>query len=431
VKSVKNVNGSVYRLSTDYANNKVIRDRETVNSQVVNSNLVVYLDEAFTIPSGAIVEVVLEVLTPSTFAPNTDLGITALIKGENQDALRTSLNANYHVASKAIAGMYTGVLYPVTINSQADIITVNFDGASVAAFEGATALGMATTSTKEKDNQYYIWYKSNDPQQNYYTMLPVASIDGLGTTTIVVYLDPRKSVNAGTVQIPLMMKMNTLPAITDASTAYAFYNYRPYQCVSSLPEELVLEVMKGSDFVYVSNLGTGSSMTVDGVPYAIPLEHIAIADDSVSTDNFFSNVDDLNFQSFSVDTGFVKLPGIISRNVGEDITLSSPNNTGDRLGRSYYRACSENFVAQAEGLVVGTPRKVFVPMICRVRSDVTAPIMRGELVMVLFTKAYKARLENKTGIYEDDAVEYVPGYLEEVDTAISVYRLTNKPIVRK
>jgi hypothetical protein len=57
--------------------------------------------------------------------------------------------------------------------------------------------------------------------------------------------------------------------------------------------------------------------------------------------------------------------------------------------------------------------------------------MRGELVLVIFTKVYKARLENKTGYFEDSNTEYQPGYTEEANTAVSVYRLTNKPLVRK
>jgi hypothetical protein len=70
-------------------------------------------------------------------------------------------------------------------------------------------------------------------------------------------------------------------------------------------------------------------------------------------------------------------------------------------------------------------------MIARVRSDILKPVVRGELVLVIFSKVYKARTENKTGYFEDEGTEYLPGYFEYADTAISIYKLTNKPLARK
>jgi len=46
------------------------------------------------------------------------------------------------------------------------------------------------------------------------------------------------------------------------------------------------------------------------------------------------------------------------------------------------------------------------------------------------SKVYKARPENRTGFYVDNDEEYKTGYFEEANTAICLYRLTNKPIVR-
>jgi len=277
----------------------------------------------------------------------------------------------------------------------------------------------------------YAWYKSNDPGKDYYAALPIASVTGLGTPAVTATLSPEKSINAGTVLVPIMVKLATLPSLGETSQAYAFYKFRPVQTVGSLPDEMVLEVVKGSDFVYVTNMGTGSSNIVKGVPYAIPAEQIGVNDDTVVNDNMFSNVDDMDFATYSVDTGFVKLPSIIANYVGEDITLSAPNNVGDRLGRSFYTACDTEVYAQAESMAISTPRKVFVPMLARVRSSVTSPVMRGELVLLVFSKVYKARVENVTGSFVDEDEEYSPGYTEEAKTAVCVYRLTNKPLIRK
>jgi len=253
----------------------------------------------------------------------------------------------------------------------------------------------------------------------------------LGTTAVTITMDPRKALNGGIILIPMLVKLATLPAIIGTSVATAFYKYIPYQTIGNLPGTLTLEVVNMSEQVFITNLGTGASSVVFGEPYEVPAEHIAVNDDSVNNDNVFSNIDDLDFSNFRVNTGFVRMPGILSQYIGEDIELSSPNNVGDKVGRPYYSSCSVDVIAQAENVTQGTPRKVFVPMIARVRSDITYPIMRGELVLLIFSKVYKARLENKTGFFEDNDAEYKPGYIEDAETAISVYRLVNKPLLRK
>lgn len=434
VRSITNVvSKAQYKISTQYAADLSMRDRETIDAVLHTENLVVQTDEAFTIPAAAIVEVVCEVVVQSIDLGGTDynVGITVANRGEVQDALRTSLTSNFHVASKGVGGLYAGVLYPLTFTTLQNQFAIDLTASTIPSLQDGTVLGLSSMVTKTSATQLYAWYKSNEPGKDYYTALPIASVDGLGTSAVTVTLSPDKSINAGTVLVPLLVKMSTLPSLSETSQAWAFYKFRPMQTVGNLPDELVLEVMKGSDFTYVTNMGTGASNFVKGMPYVIPAEQIGVNDDTVVSDNMFSNVDDMDFATYTVDTGFVRLPSIISNYVGEDITLSAPNNVGDRMGRTFYTACDVEVHSQAEPMTISTPRKVFVPMVARVRSDVTSPLMRGELVLLVFSKVYKARVDNATGWYEDDGQEYSPGYSEEAKTAICVYRLTNKPIVRK
>ena len=434
IRSVSNVvNGTQYKISVQYAADLSMRDRETVNAVLHVENLVVQTDEAFTIPADALVEVVCEAVVQSSDFGGTayDVGITVANRGEVQDALRTSLTSNYHVASKGIGGLYVGMLYPLTFTSLQNQFTINLATSAVPGLQNAVILGLSSMSTKTSPNQMYAWYKSNEVGKDYYTALPIASVEGFGTVAITASLSPEKSINAGTVLVPILVKLSTLPALSETSQAYAFYKFRPVQTVGNLPEELTLEIMKGSEFVYITNMGTGSSNFVKGVPYIIPAEQIAVNDDTVVNDNMFSNVDDMDFATYSVDTGFIKHPAIVSNFVGEDITLSAPNNVGDRLGRSFYTACDTQVYAQCESMAISTPRKVFVPMIGRVRSSTISPLVRGELVLLVFSKVYKARVDNVTGWFDDEDQEYAPGYTEEAKTAICVYRLTNKPLTRK
>ena len=435
VRSVHNVTGASYKISIDFAGDLSMRDREIVGVTLDKDNIVVYLDEAFTIPANAILEVTLEACVPGSVlgGATADTGITVSSTGENQDALRTSFTSNFNVASRGVGGMYVGVLYPVTLTGLTTIFTIDLNTSTVSGLVGGTVLGMISCETKEKTYQPYLWYQASSlpPQNNYFTMVPVASITNLGTSSVIVTIDPRKAVGSGTILVPLLVKLATLPYLAASSVATAFYKFVPYQTVGNLPAELTVEILNMSDFVYITNLGTGASEVIRGEPYEIPAEHIAVNDDSVQNDNTFSNVDDLDFNNFRIDTGFVKMPGILSQYVGEDLVLSKPNNIGDKVGRSFYAVSSVDVVAQSESMTIGTPRKVFVPMVARVRSDVTYPFVRGELVLLIFSKVYKARLDNKTGYFEDTDTEYAPGYIENAETAISVYRLVNRPLVRK
>jgi len=454
VRQVKGVNGSLYKISNSYAKGETLRDWKINDlNQSVNSNIIIYLDESFTIPADTVVEVIMEVNTaPSSLY--SDLGITVTNEGDNQGSLRAPYIANYNVGSKGIGGLYSSILFPVFINDQQNYIEVDLNNqkkinqdepytgfpafSGMGELEDGSILGVSTIQTDDSNHQLYVWYQENTGKKQF-SALPISSITGttddpdntgLGTSIIRLNIDPRVTLSQKLVYVPMLVKQTTLPNLGDTSVAYATYYYRPYQTLNTLPESLSVEIMKSFENVYVSNLGTGGTPIIRGEPYQNPIEHIPVNDPGFLNENIFSNVDDLDFINYSIDSGFVKLPAIISRTLGKTITLSNPNNVGDSLGRAFYSECSENFRVQAEDLTIATPRKVFIPMIARIRSAVTEPFVRGELVLLVVSKVYKARIENSTGFYEDENEEYQPGYIEEADTAVGVYRLANKPIVR-
>jgi len=426
-RSVKNVNGSIYKIGINYQDNETMRDREGSDL----SNIIVYLDPAFTIPGNSIVEVTLEAVVTADAVAETmdDVGITVKSRGENQDALRTSFTSNFNIASRSVAGMYTGVLYQITEGLGTTIPIDLSDRPNTSGLSNGIILGIASCDVRDNPLQQYAWYKSNET--NYFTMVPIASVEGLGTSSIVITFDERKTITSGTIIVPLLVKQSNLTDLDEASVSSVFYKYIPYQPVANLPSEMKIEILKNSDFVYITNLGTGSSDVIVGEPYAIPAEHIPVNSKEVFNDNFFSNVDDLDFANFRIDTGFVKLPAIVSQYIGEDLVLSMPNNIGDKLGRPFYQKCSLDVISHCEDLTISTPRKVFIPFLARVRSNMIYPFLRGELIMVIFSKTYRARSENKTGYYDDTGTEYQPRYTEDADTSISLYRLINKPLVRK
>jgi photosystem II stability/assembly factor-like uncharacterized protein len=394
-----------------------------------NNSITINIDPSFAIPKDTVVEIVLEVVPASLDVDG--LNVNTINAGPNIQAYRAPFTTNFNIGSKGVESLYKAVLYKVSITGGTTrSLTVDLTSLTPSTdLKDALILGIGSFHNRAKTFQSYIWYKTST--QSYYSTLPIDSVTDLGTSTITINLMSGSSlVDGSTVYVPMLVKQSKFYSATDVSKAYVFYKYCPYQTVENLPPELTVEILTSSDFIYASNLGTGGSNKIKKDPYENPIEHIAVNDPSIINDNVFTNLDDLNFTNIGVETGFVKIPAYISRKLGEDITFSLPNNIGDRLGRTYYTACTENFRFQGEGLVTAVPRKVFLPMIGRIRSDVIKPFIRGEIILIIFSKAFEARSENEVGFFDDSNVEYSPGYFEEAKTSISIYRMQNYPTVR-
>jgi photosystem II stability/assembly factor-like uncharacterized protein len=435
VKKVADANsGAAYLISTGYDNTSAPSTTLWSESPISggsydNSTITINIDPAFTIPKSAVVEVILEVV-PSITPVSTTLGFTQTNIGPNIQAYRAPFTANFNVGSKGVDGLYKSALFVTPVTAASKSITVdltnpgsNNDGS----LTNGTILGISSFVTKEVTYQSYVWYSTDGL---FFYAIPISSVENLGTSSVTIYFDNRVTITGGTIYVPMLVQQTQFTGATATSEAYVFYKFRPYQALDNLPTELTVEVLTSSDFLYVSNLGTGGSNKIKKDPYENPIDHIPVNDASFVNDNIFTNIDDLDFIDISVDTGLVKIPAFLSRKLGEDITLSKPNNIGDRLGRAFYTACDDTFKYQSEGLVHAVPRKVFFPVLARVRSDLISPVVRGEIVLIVFSKMFKARTENMSGMFEDDDTEYTPGYFESADTAIAVYRLLNYPTVR-
>jgi photosystem II stability/assembly factor-like uncharacterized protein len=428
VKSVANaVNGTQYLINSDYSTwMNVWSENQLSDLTYDNGSIEVFLDPSFSIPSGVIVEVILEVV-PS----NIDLNITTTNTGPNIQAYRAPFTSNFNVGSKGVSGFYKSVLYeanPALITNNNITVDLTQTQADLD-LKNAIILGISSYSTRNLTYQSYVWFQSSLPNAGpYYYTVPVTLTTGLGTSTVVITIPQGTWV--GSFYVPMLVQQTAFGTVSDNSEAYVFYKYRPYQTVGNLPPQLTVEVLVSSDFLYISNLGTGGSNAIPKDPYENPIEHIPVNDTTFVNDNMFTNIDDLDFTNFSIPNGLAKMPAIVSRKLGEDIIFSVPNNVGDNLGRTFYTVCSDNFRFQAEALKQAVPRKVFLPMVGRIRNDVTSPFVRGEIVLIIFSKVFKARVENETGYFVDTNVEYSPGYFEEADTAIAIYRLSNFPTVR-
>jgi hypothetical protein len=136
----------------------------------------------------------------------------------------------------------------------------------------------------------------------------------------------------------------------------------------------------------------------------------------IVNDGYFHNLNPFRFHNYSVDTGFVQLPVVVPGTFQQSFTLSSP--AADSLNRSYYSVCSIEPEFSAEGLLVGTPRKSYLPVLVRVLESSDLKLLRGEYLMLIFSRPLNTEKENSAG------------YTSGGDDSIAVYRLPNKPLGR-
>jgi hypothetical protein len=166
--------------------------------------------------------------------------------------------------------------------------------------------------------------------------------------------------------------------------------------------------------IEISDLGSGGSL-FGREPYNQPLTNIPVNDSYISSDDKFYNVEPMRFPTFSVDGGFAQLPVLVPGSLG---TLTFSNPLRDSQQRSYYSSCSKEFIFRTEGLLIGSPRKIFMGAIGRVNSSSDSRLLRGEYILVIFSRNALLDTDNFTGFKNND------------NSVIALYRVPNRPITR-
>jgi photosystem II stability/assembly factor-like uncharacterized protein len=260
----------------------------------------------------------------------------------------------------------------------------------------AKILGWSTTETASSLTQAICWDGAGSMQQ----------------ATITRVADNEITLSVSDAAIQLLIQETALTYEGAGSGILISYNRIPLQC-QTLPPTLTIEPVSSPSFMYVSNLGSGGGTA--GEPYEIPLEHIPVNSSSIDNDNLFNNLIHMQLANYLIDSGFVQLPVTIPGNFsGKEFTLSSP--TTDNLSRSFYSHCSCELKFRAEGLQKTVPRKIYLPMIAKVKNS--SLFMSGEYVLIIFSRPSITDKENITG------------YFTGGNCSISVYRLPNRPINR-
>lgn len=284
---------------------------------------------------------------------------------------------------------------------------------------GGIAFGVSATETEQSLTQHFCWIT---PTAGTIANLYPVQVTNLGTATVTLtFIDsdgnPTQIGIAGDVTIQVLIVQSSLLYEIDSEGdgLHIGYNYIPFQSVSGLPSSTTFRPVIDPKTLYISNIGLGGSL-YDKSPYDFPLLHIPTNDPVIASDNEFYNVDLLRFPDFSIDNGFVQMPVYLPGSFGEDLTFSELET--DYAARTYYSVSSKEFTFTTEGIKIGNMRKIFMPVLCRVKETSDNRLLRGEYVLIIVSRNALMDLDNYTG-YEIDG-----------KSVLAIYRLPNKPLAK-
>ena len=268
-------------------------------------------------------------------------------------------------------------------------------------------LGWSTTDTASDINKAVCWVNTNP---NSLGAMREVAITRISDNSIQIEGANQYFTEYATIQLLLQKTVLDYPN----DNLNVGYNYNPYQG-QILPESLTVDFVNNPVNMYVSSLGTGGGSVV-GSPYVNPLEHIPVNTPSITNDNRFSNFVQMKLANYFVDSGFLQLPILNGNTSGSNITLSAPIN--DALNRPFYSTSSKEMKFLTEGLQLSIPRKIYVPVLARVKDNSNPIFLKDEFVLLIFSRQTQTDKENVTGYYAGG------------DCSISVYRIPNKPLIR-
>jgi hypothetical protein len=88
------------------------------------------------------------------------------------------------------------------------------------------------------------------------------------------------------------------------------------------------------------------------------------------------------------------------------------------LSRHFYGSVSSDFSFEAEGLILGSQRKIFVAAIARITNATDTRFVQGEYVLMIVSRTAYLNVENRVGFKNGDL------------SSVAIYRLPNKPLSR-
>jgi len=339
--------------------------------------------------------------------------IGAVESGAGDDNVRNGATVNFTSSLKEIGSFCKSELASTSIGVPSSSSSFKIS------VSGGVILGVSATETENGLTQPFAWFgESITPDPELTQFIEVDVTDGIGTNeiTCTILSGQPSRIDDWYATMQVLVLQNALPYTASPAGLLIGYNYAPYQSVSDLPLNLTVETVTKPTVLNISNLGTGGS-AFEQKPFSHPLNHIPTNDPLILNDNEFYNLDLFRFSNISLDSGFVQMPVYVPGSFGEDLELSIIAE--DSSQRGFYNTCSKDFQFVTEGLQIAVPRKIFIGVIARVKESSDGKLLKGEYVLLVISRNELLELGNYTGYSADDK------------SVIAVYRLPNKPIVRK
>jgi len=389
VREIRNlVDGGVYKVSS-------VVDRAGSDTSV----LVVNLANTYTIAEGSYIEIIAEITTLETEASGIttqSIGQSTDDRGESIDAYRSPYLS---VFDSAIKGVYKSYKCVLLVKSASGSTSVTFPNEKV--------VGLATMNYLDGNSKPTVWLATNTP----YTTVPVDSVeyDSEGYITSIT----GTAFADGLIIVAVIQEITEFQNAAGNASAIVTYKSRAPQTLGPLPSTLSVEMIDGPSSFVISSQGTGGG--IRSSMYKNPLEQIPVAD-NLSNPSYFFNLYGLELNTFLEEEGYLTMPFRVSRRPSGVLTLSEPSV--DRLGRSYYGSASKTMVFKTEGMMLGNPRKLMIPFLVRVRSQITSPALYGEVLMAVVTSYENTSLDN----------ELIAG--PDGNAIIALYKVPGMPLIR-
>lgn len=356
-------------------------------------------------------EITITSISGFSFLEGATIEIIAMAESAIGDTnVRNGATANFTLSQKKISTFCKSYLIlggTVSAGLGGETFNINLTGEKI--------LGVSATETETSLTQHFCWIDDGGGDKLYHV-----TASGWGTPDLrLVFKDAEgKDVQhqGGELTIQGLVSQDSLLYSDTTDGLLIGYYYTPYQCVSALPTSITVEMVTKPTVMYISNLGTGGS-SVAGYPFSFPLINIPTNDLTITDDKEFYNIDLLRFSNFSVDSGFVQMPAYVPGNFNEELVLSAIAQ--DNSERVFYNSCSKEFLFTTEGLKTAATRKMFIGAIGCVKEASDDKLLKGEYVLIVVSRNALMELNNYTGFETDGK------------SVIAVYRLPNKPIIRK
>lgn len=385
-KIINKKDGGSYRVSA-------FKDRDGSDA----STMVASLASTYTIPAGSVIEIIAEVTTleEEDAVGRISIGQVTEDKGETVDAFRSPYLTLFSRTDKGVGKSYKSV-----------IMGKSTSGGNVTFTEKIVGISTSDYLSGEDTTTVWSWDGSSA------TTVPVTNVTKDSDGYITSIFSP--SITSGTVLVVALVEEEEFPNTDTDSGALVSYKHTAPQTLRPLPDDMEFEIVEGpTDFV-ISSLGAGGGLSSS--MYDNTLEQIPVFD-NLNNPSFFFNLYGLEMESFIEQGGYLTLPFRVSRKPGG--VIKAYNSSVDRQGRTFYRNVDKEMVFKTEGMSLGNPRKLMVPFLVKLRSQVVNPAVRGEILLAVASSYENTTLEN--GIYLGKGISR---------SVLSFYKIPGMPVAK-